>query len=521
MINSGVNAGWNLESSYSDLPGLFYSCLAPIPVSSPKLAVLNHSLAESLGLDPEALIKDEGIAIFAGNKVPPGSNPLAQAYAGHQFGYFTMLGDGRALLLGEQITPKGERYDVQLKGSGRTPYSRGGDGRAVLGPMLREYIISEAMYALGIPTTRSLAVVTTGEKVLRREVQPGAVLTRIASSHIRVGTFQYAARWGTIDDLRALADYTLERHFFVNCDSDDSGNDCDQGGKENQSNQGYADAPTDTDNCEDYGNKYIYLLNQVVRRQASLIAKWQLVGFIHGVMNTDNMALSGETIDYGPCAFMDTYDPDTVFSSIDTHGRYAYGNQPIIAAWNLSRFAETLLPLLHEDEKKAVELAQAEVSKFNDLFFGHWLDGMRAKLGIFNDEPDDYDLAGGLLGMMQRNRADFTNTFRALTNDTEGVDMFKTDEFIGWKKQWRARQSRQPQSLDEAHLLMMHNNPAVIPRNHRVEEALEAAEKDGDYSVMQKLLSVLSNPYDYSPEHELYTTLPAPSSCPYRTFCGT
>ena len=543
MKTSGVNAGWNLENSYSDLPGLFYTGLAPTPVSSPKLAVLNHSLAESLGLDPEALLKDESIAVFAGNRVPPGSKPLAQAYAGHQFGHFTMLGDGRALLLGEQITPKGERYDVQLKGSGRTPYSRGGDGRAVLGPMLREYIISEAMYALGIPTTRSLAVVTTGEKVLRREVQPGAVLTRIAASHIRVGTFQYAAWRGEVDDLRALADYTLWRHFIGNR------NNCgpsSQGNQGNQGNQGfdidrgfsaeqayhddlvnykdaaYVDTPVESDNCEDYGNKYIYLLSEVVRRQASLIAKWQLVGFIHGVMNTDNMVLSGETIDYGPCAFMDTYDPNTVFSSIDTHGRYAYGNQPIIAAWNLSRFAETLLPLLHDDEKKAIELAQAEVSKFNNLFYGYWLDGMRAKLGIFNDEPNDDDLVGALLGMMQRNRADFTNTFRALTNDnTEVIDMFKTDEFIGWKEQWKARQSRQPQSMDEAHLLMTHNNPVVIPRNHRVEEALQAAEKDGDYSVIQKLLGVLSDPYSYTPEHELYTTLPAPSACRYQTFCGT
>jgi uncharacterized protein YdiU (UPF0061 family) len=511
---NGVNAGWNLENSYLDLPEFFYSRLLPAPVSSPKLAVLNHPLAESLGLDPEALLK-EGAAIFAGNRVPPGSIPLAQAYAGHQFGHFTMLGDGRAILLGEQITPKGERFDVQLKGSGRTPYSRGGDGRAVLGPMLREYIISEAMHALGIPTTRSLAVAATGDMVYREEALPGAVLTRIAASHIRVGTFQYAAKWGTVDDLRVLADYTLERHFSENRCSED--NDA-----ANHEEDAFAYAPSSSYNCEDNGNKYIFLLSEVVRRQAFLIAKWQLAGFIHGVMNTDNMALSGETIDYGPCAFMDVFDPDTVFSSIDTHGRYAYGNQPIIAAWNLSRFADALLPLLHENERKAVEIAQNEVSKFNDLFYGYWFDGMRAKLGIFNDEPYDDDLVGYLLGMMLKYRADFTNTFRALTNDdTEGMDIFKTDEFIGWKMQWRARQSRQPQSPDEAHLLMLHNNPSVIPRNHRVEEALEAAVKYGDYSVMQKLLSVLSDPYSYSPEHEVYTTLPAPSSCPYQTFCGT
>jgi uncharacterized protein YdiU (UPF0061 family) len=517
------DAGWNLENSYAELPELFYTHVSPTPVSAPKLAVLNYPLAESLGLDPEALLNDEGTAIFAGNRVPPGSRPLAQAYAGHQFGYFTMLGDGRAILLGEQMTPKGERYDVQLKGSGRTPYSRGGDGRAVLGPMLREYIISEAMHALGIPTTRSLAVATTGETVLREEPQPGAVLTRIAASHIRVGTFEYAAAWGTADELRALADYTLERHFA------DTGYISDQRISRDYHDDlvdyeeaVYADTPYDPDNCEDTENRYVHLLREVVKRQAYLIAKWQLTGFIHGVMNTDNMAVGGETIDYGPCAFMDIYDPDTVFSSIDLHGRYAYGNQPLIAAWNLSRFAQTLLPLLSDDEEKAAELAQNEVARFNDLFYKYWFDGMRAKLGIFNDEPEDGDLVGGLLGMMKKYRADFTNTFRTLTIDeTDGMDIFAADEFIGWKEQWKARLSRQPQSPDEARLLMMHNNPSVIPRNHRVEEALEAAMKYGDYSVMQKLLSVLSDPYSYSPEHELYTSLPAPSACPYRTFCGT
>ncbi len=480
-----TDAGWNMENSFTRLPELFYSYLAPTPVSSPELVVLNHAFAESLGLDPEILLRNDEIEVFAGNRVPGGTKPLAQAYAGHQFGHFTMLGDGRALLLGEQITPTGKRFDIQLKGSGRTPYSRGGDGRAALGPMLREYIISEAMYALGIPTTRSLAVVKTGEQVVRNKLLPGAVLTRVAASHIRVGTFEYAATWGTTEELKALADYTIERHFA-----------------------GAGD--------------YLDLLKEVIGRQAELIAKWQLVGFIHGVMNTDNMALSGETIDYGPCAFMDAYDPDTVFSSIDIHGRYAYGDQPIIAAWNLSRFAETLLPLLHEDEKKAVELAQNEVSKYNDLFYSYWLEGMRAKLGIYNEEPKDEDLVGELLGMMKKNRADFTNTFRALTNDdVEDMDIFKTVEFKQWKERWRARLSRQQQSMDDAHLLMTHNNPAVIPRNHRVEEALKAAEEYGDYSVMQKLLSVLSNPYSYTPEQELYTTLPVPSSCPYRTFCGT
>ena len=535
--SGAYGGGWRLGNSYSQLPEIFYSNIEPIPVSSPKLIVLNHALAESLGLDVEVLMKDDSIDIFAGNRVPPGSKPLAQAYAGHQFGHFTMLGDGRAILLGEQITPKGERFDVQLKGSGRTPYSRGGDGRAVLGPMLREYIISEAMYALGIPTTRSLAVVTTGEKVYRGEDKPGAVLTRVADSHIRVGTFEYAARWGTINDLKALADYTLERHFSsdkgmgypgkeADFDSLDY-SDCVEG----SGFDGFAAGPRHQNKCE---NKYVYLLREVIRRQAELITKWQMVGFIHGVMNTDNMALSGETIDYGPCAFMDTYDPDTVFSSIDTNGRYAYGNQPLIAAWNLSRFAETLLPLLHDDEEKAVELAQYEVSKFNKLFYDYWLDGMRAKLGIFNDEAEDDDLIRFLLGMMISNRADFTNTFRILTeicglatdgeqanNDSADSQIFTTSEFVGWKEQWQARLSRQSQSMDEAHMLMTHNNPSVIPRNHRVEEALEAADRDGDYSILQKLLSVISNLYVYTVEHELYSTLPAPSVCPYRTYCGT
>ena len=304
-------------------------------------------------MNVQALQSNDGVAVLAGNQIPEGALPLAQAYAGHQFGHFTMLGDGRALLLGEQITPQGERVDIQLKGSGRTPYSRGGDGRAALGPMLREYIISEAMHALGIPTTRSLAVVTTGESVIRETELPGAILTRVAASHLRVGTFQYVSKWGTVEELRALADYTLKRHF-PDVDADE--------------------------------NRYLFLLQEVIKRQAALIAKWQLVGFIHGVMNTDNMAISGETIDYGPCAFMDAYDPATVFSSIDSQGRYAYGNQPHIAGWNLARFAETLLPLLHDNQEQAVKLAQDAISDFTELYHSNWLAGMRAKLGIFNEE---------------------------------------------------------------------------------------------------------------------------------------
>lgn len=381
--NETIELGWNFDNSYARLPEMLFETLELNPVQSPELIFLNESLATSLGLNIQELKSNNGVQVFAGNGIPEGAMPLAQAYAGHQFGHFTMLGDGRAMLLGEQITPENKRIDIQLKGSGRTPYSRGGDGRASLGPMLREYIMSEAMYALGIPTNRSLAVVTTGESVIRETELPGAILTRTASSHLRVGTFEYVSKWGTEEDLRTLADYTLQRHF-----------------------SGF----------EDESNRYLFLLKEVIKRQAELIAKWQLVGFIHGVMNTDNMTISGETIDYGPCAFMDTYDPKTVFSSIDMNGRYAYGNQPIIGGWNLARFAETLLPLLHDDQKEAVDQAQEAVTGYKKLHHNHWLAGMKAKLGIFNEEQEDETLIGDLLSVMQKSSADFTNTFRALTS---------------------------------------------------------------------------------------------------------
>jgi serine/tyrosine/threonine adenylyltransferase len=481
--------GWNLDNSYARLPKSFFTRHNPTPVSSPKLAILNHSLATSLGLDVHALQSEVGIAVLAGNHIPEGAEPLAQAYAGHQFGHFTMLGDGRAVLLGEQITPEGERFDIQLKGPGRTPYSRGGDGRAALGPMLREYIISEAMHALGIPTTRSLAVVTTGESVIRETYLPGAILTRVAASHIRVGTFQYVAKWGTIEELRILADYTLERHY-----------------PEVEANE----------------SRYLSLLKEVLKRQAELITKWQLVGFIHGVMNTDNMTISGETIDYGPCAFMDTFDPATVFSSIDREGRYAYGNQPYMALWNLSRFAETLLPLLHDDQEQAVKLAEDALSNFAKVFEANWLNGMRAKLGIFNEEELDKALINELLNIMQKYHADYTNTFLALTfAKQEETELFKAPEFTQWHEQWQARIGRQEETKDSSHELMRKSNPAVIPRNHRVEEALAAATNQGDYSVMERLLDVLSKPYGHSPEQEEYCTLPVPSNGPYQTFCGT
>ncbi|NEN81268.1 protein adenylyltransferase SelO [Paenibacillus elgii] len=484
-----IDPGWNFDNSYARLPETFFSRLEPPPVRSPKLAVLNDRLAASLGLNAEALRGNDGVAVFAGNRIPEGAAPLAQAYAGHQFGHFTMLGDGRALLLGEQITPDNTRVDIQLKGSGRTPYSRGGDGRAALGPMLREYIISEAMHALGIPTTRSLAVVTTGEEIFRETELPGAILTRVAASHIRVGTFQYAANWGTVEELRTLADYTIQRHY---------------------PEAGAAE------------NRYLAMFQEVIKRQAALIAKWQLVGFIHGVMNTDNMALSGETIDYGPCAFMDAYDPATVFSSIDVHGRYAYGNQPSIAAWNLARLAEALLPLLHDDEDEAVRLAEDAISGFVEQFAGHWLAGMRAKLGLFNEEPEDEALMKDLLVMMQKHRADYTNTFRALTFDKhEDLAFNGTTEFAQWHELWQARRGRQQEPQASSQQLMRSSNPAIIPRNHRVEEALDAAVTEGDYSVMERFVQALSNPYAHTPEQAEYCTLPEPSNRPYRTFCGT
>ncbi|WP_281883433.1 YdiU family protein [Paenibacillus sp. YYML68] len=487
--SSTHEAGWRFDNSYIRLSDLFYARQEPTPVRSPKLVLLNEPLAASLGLNPEVLRSPVSTEVLAGNRLPQGAEPLAQSYAGHQFGYFTMLGDGRAILLGEQLTPTGERVDIQLKGPGRTPYSRTGDGRAALGPMLREYIISEAMHALGIPTTRSLAVTTTGQPVHRETELPGAVLTRVAASHIRVGTFQFAAKWGSVEELRALADYTVERHDPEAATAD---------------------------------NRYLALLHGVVERQASLLAKWQLVGFVHGVMNTDNMTLSGETIDYGPCAFMDTYDPMTVFSSIDRQGRYAYGNQPAIAAWNLARLAESLLPLLHEDQEQAVQAAERAIAQFAGLYQRNWLSGMRAKLGLFNEEADDQALVDELLALMQKTRADYTNTFRALTLGTlEETSLSGTAELTPWLERWRARLGRQVENAAASQKLMQASNPAVIPRNHRVEAALEAAEQHGDYSVLERLLAALRQPYAYVPEQAEYAEQPERSERPYRTYCGT
>lgn len=480
--------GWNFDNSYTTLSEFFYSKTDLNKVASPKLVILNKVVAKDLGLSVETLESDEGIAVLSGNKALEEGAYIAQAYAGHQFGHFTMLGDGRALLIGEQITPSRKRYDVQLKGSGRTPYSRGGDGRAALGPMIREYIISESMNGLRIPTTRSLAVVKTGEGVIREGVKEGAILTRIASSHIRFGTFEYAIRLRGVEKLKELADYTLKRHF---------------------------------PHVKDDENKYLNLLNEVINSHASLVASWQSVGFIHGVMNTDNMTISGETIDYGPCAFMDNYNKDTVFSSIDVNGRYSYKNQPVMAQWNLARFAETLIPLLHESQEEAIKIAQDAIESFTDLFYSKWLFIMRAKIGLFNDEANDVYIIEDLLDLMEKYNEDYTNTFIKLTfNKNNDSDMFNSEEFKTWHNTWSERLKRQIQSDEEVHQLMKDSNPAVIPRNHRVEEAIAAAEK-GDFDVFKDLLDALSNPYEHSKKQEKYSKLPEPSTCAYKTYCGT
>ena len=480
--------GWKFDNSYARLPELMFRQVAPSKVRQPTIAIFNIGLAKELGLDLDGVSDAELASVFAGQLIPEGGQPIAQAYAGHQYGGFTMLGDGRAILLGEQLTPTGQRYDIQLKGPGRTPFSRMGDGKAALGPMLREYIISEAMHALGIPTTRSLAVVTTGETVYRETTLPGAILTRVAKSHIRVGTFQYLAAQQDTENLRVLADYTIERHYSE-----------------------LVDGP----------NKYGSFLRAVVDMQAALIAKWQAVGFVHGVMNTDNMAISGETIDYGPCAFMDVYDPDTVFSSIDHGGRYAYGNQPTITAWNLARFAETLLPLIDADQDKAIEIATHDLNAFPQIFHRYYMAEMRAKIGLGDEAEGDKELIAELLDWMNEAKADFTNTFQELARgDLNHEGKYAGERFKHWYGKWQQRLKREGQLIDAATRLMQRVNPCVIPRNHRVEEALEAASQRGDLSVMHKLLAALEKPFE---RHDAYAEYQAPSGdtrC-YRTFCGT
>ena len=411
---------------------------------------------------------------------------MAQAYAGHQFGHFTLLGDGRAVLLGEQINPDGKRFDIQFKGSGQTPYSRRGDGRAALGPMLREYIISEAMHALNIPTTRSLAVVVTGESIMRDELLPGAVLTRVAKSHIRVGTFQFASTLNDIQKLKVLADYAIDRHY---------------------------------PECKEKDNPYLAFLNAVIETQASLVSQWMHVGFIHGVMNTDNMSISGETIDYGPCAFMDRYHPETVFSSIDRQGRYAYANQAPIAQWNLARFAETLLPLIDQDTDKSIELASQSVNSFSDLFQASWLKGMRQKIGLFDEEAGDIDLINELLILMQKNKADYTLTFRHLSSDAILKDaIFEDASFKVWYKKWMHRIQKQKDGEETSKLMMLKHNPAVIPRNYLVEKALSLAVREQDYKLLNDLIGALQKPYEDS---KVFCQPPLEEDKSYQTFCGT
>jgi serine/tyrosine/threonine adenylyltransferase len=486
------------DNSYARLPERFFARLRPTPVAAPRLVRLNRRLAQKLGLDPDRLSSPEGVAILAGNAVPKLGEPLAMAYAGHQFGTFVpQLGDGRALLLGEIVDQDGVRRDIQLKGSGPTPFSRNGDGRAALGPVLREYIISEAMDALGIPTTQSLAAVTTGQTVRREIPLPGAVLTRVALSHIRVGTFQFFAVRGDVEALAQLANYVIARHY---------------------PEAARAERP------------YQLFLERVIARQAELIAKWLLVGFIHGVMNTDNMSIAGETIDYGPCAFIDTYDPAAVYSSIDSFGRYAYGNQPRIAQWNLARLAETLLPLLAENQEAAVEMANASLSQFAGRFETAYAIGLRRKLGLFQEREGDIALARDLLERMARNRADFTLTFRRLCEaavnpdrDPDVRSLFTDPSaYDDWAARWRRRLADDADEIGERRALAMRAvNPAFIPRNHLVEEALSAAVNDDDLSVFENLLTVLSHPYDDQPAAKPYAEPPRPDQVVHQTFCGT
>ena len=475
--------GWQLDHSYARLPEALCRPAAVARFPSPAIVEVNHALAAELGLDLRASSPDALAALFAGQSLPHGAQPIAQAYAGHQFGHFAMLGDGRAILLGEQLAPGGRRVDVQFKGSGETHYSRRGDGRAALGPMLREYLVSEAMHALGIPTTRSLAVATTGETIVRAGPKPGAVLTRVAASHIRVGTFQYAAATGDAAVLRALADHAIARH-----------------------------EPQLTDSPE----KYVEFLRAVIARQADLVAQWQCVGFVHGVLNTDNTAVSGETIDYGPCAFLDGYHADTVFSSIDHHGRYRFAHQPAIIQWNLARFAEAMVPLLSpDDEPTAIAHANDALGDFATRFRARWLDGMRAKLGLATAEPDDLALANDLLAAMQEERTDFTATFRALSDGLSPRGLER------WMPRWHARLAREPRPAADALRSMRAANPAVIPRNHRVEAALSAAEDHGDLAPFRALLAALARPFDPAPQHAEYADPPPPEFEGYRTFCGT
>jgi uncharacterized protein YdiU (UPF0061 family) len=491
---------FNFANTYARLPERFYARINPTLVAAPSLVKLNRELARNLGLDPDELASPQGVEILAGNRVAEGSEPLAEAYAGHQFGHFVpQLGDGRANLLGEVLGRDGVRYDIQLKGSGPTPFSRGGDGRAALGPVLREYLVSEAMAALGVPTTRALAAVTTGERVLRDTVLPGAVFTRVAASHLRVGTFQYFAARGDTEAIRILADYAIARHYPEAIQAK---------------------------------HPYRTLLDGIIGRHARLVPQWLLLGFIHGVMNTDNTSISGETIDYGPCAFMEAYDPAKVFSSIDHQGRYAYGNQPRAAHWNLARLAEALLPLLQEEqgsEETALASAQEALAAFAPQFETALAAGLGRKLGFLTERDGDDSLAQDLLGRMAANQADFTLTFRRLCTAAigpEGDEGVRTlfaepGAYDAWASQWRRRLEEEPGSQQERAAVMRRANPAFIPRNHMVEEALDAAVDRQDFQPFEQLLDVVSRPYEDRPELERYVTPARPEQCVSQTFCGT
>ena len=487
----------SFDNSYVRLPDRFFARRAPTPVAAPRLIHLNRALAANLGIDPDWLAGPDGVAMLAGNSVPEGAAPIATAYAGHQFGNFVpQLGDGRAVLLGEVVDRDGRRRDIQLKGAGPTPFSRRGDGRAALGPVLREYLVSEAMAALGIPTTRALAAVATGERVVRETRLPGAVLARVAASHIRVGTFQYFVARGDTEAVRALADHALARHY---------------------------------PEASSAGHPYRALLDGVVARQADLVAAWLLVGFVHGVMNTDNMSVAGETIDYGPCAFLDAYDPRTRFSSIDAHGRYAYGQQPGIALWNLTRLAETLLPLLADDEAAAVEAAEAVLGGFGPRFEAAYHGGLACKLGLSGDRDGDTALTDDLLERMAANRADFTLTFRRLCDAAERpeADAGVRDLFVdptaydAWAVRWRGRLAAEGRAPAATATAMRAVNPAFIPRNHNVEAMVAAAVEHDDFGPFEELSAVLARPYDDQPAHARYADAPEGGGADYLTFCGT
>ena len=470
------------------LPSEFHSYVLPKKVVSPKLAIFNHDLSTELGINFSSLQPEEISNLLSGNIIPDGSSLIAQSYAGHQFGHFTILGDGRAILLGEHILGD-ERFDIQFKGSGPTPYSRSGDGLAAIGPMLREYLISEAMHHLNIPTCRSLAVVETGEDVIREQKYPGAILTRISRSHIRIGTFQFAVIQEDKSLVKKLFNYTIERHF---------------------------------PNLIESKNKALDFLYLIIDQQAELITNWMRVGFIHGVMNTDNVALSGETIDYGPCAFMDHYDPLTVFSSIDHQGRYSFANQPIIAQWNLARLAETILPLISDNNEKALKLAEEAINAFADLYQIKWLDMMRRKIGLITKKNEDKDLISELLDTMQKHKADFTNTFRFLSEDVlSGDDIFKTEEFLTWYKKWKLRLKKESNTFENIKKIMDTNNPRVIPRNHLVEKALKSAE-EGDLETIIDFSKIIKNPYSSSIDvPKKYLNPPNDNEKVLQTFCGT